>query len=168
MSRVAAMVVFVAACRAPGPSPAPEGGADLVLKGVRARHYEGGRPTSRLTSDELRLGRQAGRVELVEPATEDEGAAHREIRSGRGALDLRSGRLHLEDGVTLRGEGGATVETPAADVDLRSRTAAGPSVIVHGDGLTTRADRFTVHGGASKLDLQGNVRTTLDDAGAKR
>jgi hypothetical protein len=83
-------------------------------------------------------------------------------------LDLNAGRLHLDEGVTLRGEDGATANAPATDIDLRRRTADGPSVVVRGDGLTTRADRFTATGGASKLELRGNVRTTVDDAGGRR
>jgi LPS export ABC transporter protein LptC len=148
--------------------PATDAGADLVLRGVKARHYEEGRLSSRLKADELRLGRKAGRVDLTAPATEDEGAAHREIRSGRGSLDLRSGNLHLDDGVRVLGEGGATVEAPTADVDLRRRTAAGPDVVARDEGLTTRADRFNVRQGDAKLELHGNVRTTLDDAGGRR
>ena len=143
---------------------------DLVLKGVRAAHYEDGRLSSRMTTDELRLSRKSGRAELSAPsAASASGSAPTVVSGRRGTLDLRTGQLTLVEGVTMRDGQGATVEAPAADLDLRGRTASGADVVVHDDGLTTRADRFTTHGGASpRLELRGHVRTTVDDVEGRR
>ncbi|MFM2153852.1 MAG: hypothetical protein RL199_2287 [Pseudomonadota bacterium] len=164
---LAAIALSLAACRPRDRAPAADE-PDLVLRSVRARQYEDGRPASRLAARELRLGRSAGRLELVAPATTEEAPVGREVRSERGTLDVRTGRLLLEGHVSLRDAAGAVVEAPAADVDLAGRTARGTDVVVHGDGLTTRADRFTAQGASPKLGLEGHVRTTVDEPGGRR
>jgi hypothetical protein len=171
MYRLPVIVLLLVSCRG-GPDSVrpPEGAADLVLKGVRAAHYEDGRLASRVTTDELRLSRKSGRAELSMPtAASGPGAEPLAVTGRRGTLDLRTGMLHLVDGATMRDGRGALVEAATADIDLRSRSSRGADVVVHDDGLTSRADRFTATGGAAtKVELRGNVRTTVADTDVRR
>ena len=102
------------------------------------------------------------RLQKIEADTTTKDAHWMNATAQSGFFDMDKGMLNLSGGIAFYSDSGYELHTAAMDVEMRKGLYHGKSAVTgHGPFGSMRGDRFEFDRLKQKLQLDGNVRTTI-------